>query len=270
MTQQNHKKKRRKKKTQNSSSLVIDLSQHQIQLPNPVNNNDNHSNATLLPQSNSISPHSPQSNLSPSLSPLINAPDTSITIPPLLTDSLHSHTSLTTSQESADGINSPSFSFPNLGLEEEGELGTYSYFLYIVVEILHSSITHNLPQNAHLLYALLYQQDLFPPFANHPKFRSLILGIQSVLQYFTMELEQAKLPDFTAETILSFLQHKSKSYKPYIPPSFEPPNPSRFRYEEADSCGEFFTPFIWNIVYNFYGLHWCAKSTLLLSMNSEA
>lgn len=50
----------------------------------------------------------------------------------------------------------------------------------MLMEILNSTLTHNLRNNPHLIYTMLYKRDLFDTFQNHPMFQDLIWNIGAV------------------------------------------------------------------------------------------
>ena len=50
----------------------------------------------------------------------------------------------------------------------------------MVLEIINSSLSHNLPGNPHLLYSLLYQHEMFEEFRLHPAFNDIISNIEMV------------------------------------------------------------------------------------------
>jgi len=51
----------------------------------------------------------------------------------------------------------------------------------MVLEILNSVLTHQLPQNRHLIYTLLYKKDVFDSFRNYDVTQELVLNIDTVL-----------------------------------------------------------------------------------------
>eukprot|EP01113_Clastostelium_recurvatum_P047566 TRINITY_DN8508_c0_g1_i3.p1 TRINITY_DN8508_c0_g1~~TRINITY_DN8508_c0_g1_i3.p1 ORF type:complete len:923 (-),score=184.22 TRINITY_DN8508_c0_g1_i3:24-2642(-) len=201
---------------------------------------------------------SPASSSPASLVIDLSSPETH-RLPPLM------HTNSPNLHSSALGEGTPTLSLsdpgaipalPQLDAAEDGEVSTYEDFMYIVVEIIHSAITQSLTQNIHLMYALLHQQELFPAFASHHRFGALVQEIQAVLQFFTMELQNAKLPHWSADNILAFLLQRAKSYHPARAAIDQTAPPQRFRYEEEEDCSEFFVPYVWSIVYFYSGLHW--------------
>ena len=50
----------------------------------------------------------------------------------------------------------------------------------MVLEVINSSLSHNLPGNPHLLYSLLYQHEMFEEFRLHPAFNDIISNIEMV------------------------------------------------------------------------------------------
>ena len=50
----------------------------------------------------------------------------------------------------------------------------------MVLEVINSSLSHNLPGNPHLLYSLLYQHEMFEDFRLHPAFNDIISNIEMV------------------------------------------------------------------------------------------
>ena len=50
----------------------------------------------------------------------------------------------------------------------------------MVLEVINSSLSHNLPGNPHLVYSLLYQHEMFEEFRLHPAFNDIISNIEMV------------------------------------------------------------------------------------------
>ena len=50
----------------------------------------------------------------------------------------------------------------------------------MVLEITNSCLTHNLHNNPHLVYSLLYQREIFEPYRTHPSLMDLIQNIETV------------------------------------------------------------------------------------------
>lgn len=71
------------------------------------------------------------------------------------------------------------------------EMHIFADFLRIVLEIINSTVTYALPKNPEVVYALLHRQELFEPFAQHPRFAELVLNIKNVLAYFNRAMGRA-------------------------------------------------------------------------------
>lgn len=56
--------------------------------------------------------------------------------------------------------------------------------LRMVLEIINSCLTHQLDHNPNLIYALLYNRDMFQNFRVHPSFQDIVLNIESVVTFF--------------------------------------------------------------------------------------
>ncbi len=50
----------------------------------------------------------------------------------------------------------------------------------MVLEIVNSCLTHNLHNNPHLVYSLLYQREVFEPYRTHPSFMDLVQNVETV------------------------------------------------------------------------------------------
>lgn len=52
--------------------------------------------------------------------------------------------------------------------------------LRMVLEIINSCLTHQLPENPNLVYTLLYKREVFQPFTMHSAFQDIVQNIESV------------------------------------------------------------------------------------------
>ncbi len=52
--------------------------------------------------------------------------------------------------------------------------------LQMVLEIINSCLTHNLHNNPHLIYSLLYQREIFEPYRSHPSLMDLVQNMETV------------------------------------------------------------------------------------------
>lgn len=58
----------------------------------------------------------------------------------------------------------------------------------MVLEIINSSLTHQLAQNPNLIYTLLYKRDVFHPYRMHSAFQDIIQNIYSVSEQYIGKL----------------------------------------------------------------------------------
>lgn len=61
--------------------------------------------------------------------------------------------------------------------------------LRMVLEILNSTLTHQLSHNHNLIYTLLYKRHLFQLFSTHPSFEDVTQNIEVILNYLMSKLE---------------------------------------------------------------------------------
>lgn len=52
--------------------------------------------------------------------------------------------------------------------------------LRMILEVVNCCLTHNLHNNPHLVYSLLYQRELFEPFRSHPSLIDILHNIDTV------------------------------------------------------------------------------------------
>jgi hypothetical protein len=129
--------------------------------------------------------------------------------------------------------------------------------------------------NPHLVYALLHGSELFPPFANHQRFGPYASRIVAVTEAFKTEIDKTTTAtgnkdnkEWTAESIMEIITRKARTWKleDWMMTNEDEQLPLQFRYEEELNCAEFFTPYVWCIVYNYSGMIWNAKNIKLFSL----
>jgi len=136
---------------------------------------------------------------------------------------------------------------------ESTELNTYADFLHMVLKILNSILSSSVQRNPHLIYALLYQRELFVPFRSHARFVGLVDNVEKVLKYFHHALQSSILGEWSQEKVLEVIKRASLSWKSNMLTNFVQ---LQFKYEEEGNPEEFFTPFVWMLVNRFSGIHW--------------
>ncbi|GAM21840.1 hypothetical protein SAMD00019534_050150 [Acytostelium subglobosum LB1] len=130
-------------------------------------------------------------------------------------------------------------------LIQSEELQTHSDFLFIVLQIINSTLTYRSNFNPHLIYSLLHQSEYLKSLFNDENLSELATNISNILSFFVYELSVANVQeDWPAERILFFLESKSKQI---VAPPNEQEGALRFKYEEEPNSHEFITPYHWQL-----------------------
>lgn len=132
------------------------------------------------------------------------------------------------------------------------DVGVLEEVLRMVLEILNSTLTHQLGHNHNLVYTLLYKRHLFQPFSTHPSFQDITQNIDVVLSYLMSRLETTKR-DPGVHDVQEVIQHGVL----HLPKDRLKKFPElKFKYVEEDEPEEFFIPYVWTLVYQASGLYW--------------
>ena len=65
------------------------------------------------------------------------------------------------------------------------DLSILENIMRTVLEIINSCLTHALKNNINLIYALLYNRDLFEYYRTHPSLQDILQNIDAVIKYFS-------------------------------------------------------------------------------------
>nr|XP_054751775.1 dymeclin-like [Lytechinus pictus] len=147
------------------------------------------------------------------------------------------------------------------------DLSVLEEVIRMVLEIINSCLINMLPHNPHLVYTLLYKQDLFTSFKSHPKFQDIIQNIDTVLTYFSVRLEESQeehhtpsvhqVLDIIKQGMLQWPRDRLRKF-PEL----------KFRYVEEDQPEEFFIPYVWSLVYHSSNMYWDPDRVELFSINA--
>lgn len=85
----------------------------------------------------------------------------------------------------------------------------------MVLEILNSTFTHQLPQNKHLVYTLLYKQNVFDAFRDYDSQQDLICNLDTVISYFSKRLSSDH-NDLNASEVMERIEDGVLHWKPEI------------------------------------------------------
>mmetsp|Transcript_5021 Transcript_5021/g.7791 ORF Transcript_5021/g.7791 Transcript_5021/m.7791 type:complete len:774 (+) Transcript_5021:56-2377(+) len=146
------------------------------------------------------------------------------------------------------------------------ELMVYTDFLRIVLETINACVTYALPRNVNLIYALLQRQPIFASFRTHPRLYDLIENVEAMLTFVSQRLDEAQLPlPWQVQEVLGVLEQSIRSWKGDRLRMFPE---LRFTYEEEARPEEFFTPYVWSLVYQHATIVWNSERIVLFSSSS--
>uniref|UniRef100_A0A2P2I3T6 Dymeclin n=1 Tax=Hirondellea gigas TaxID=1518452 RepID=A0A2P2I3T6_9CRUS len=154
-----------------------------------------------------------------------------------------------------------------LAHEEEllSDLGVIEEVLRMVLEILNSTLTHQLCHNSQLIYCLLYKRHVFLPFSTQPNFSDVCQNIDVVLNYLMNKLEKT-----TSDPSVADVQEVIEQGVLQLPKDRLRKFPElKFKYVEESSPEEFFIPYVWTLVYQSSGLYWPPDSVALFDTSGQ-
>uniref|UniRef100_A0A914DUU8 Dymeclin n=1 Tax=Acrobeloides nanus TaxID=290746 RepID=A0A914DUU8_9BILA len=120
-----------------------------------------------------------------------------------------------------------------------------------VLEMINSCLCNNLRNNAHLIYTILYNRELFEHFHNHPMFQDLVWNIYLVINHFSGRIETVKsssvdvVLDTIAKAAIIWPSDRLKKF-PEL----------KFKYVEDENTVEFFVPYVWRLIDRNSGIYW--------------
>eukprot|EP00741_Cyanophora_paradoxa_P002013 tig00000525_g1952.t1 len=121
-------------------------------------------------------------------------------------------------------------------------------FLRIVLETINATLTFALPRNPHFVYAMLQRAKEFESFRAHPRLYDLIENVEAVLGFINQRLEEANLQTpWSVSEVMHVIEQAGRSWKSDRLRMFPE---LRFCYEEEAHPQEFFTPYVWSIVFH--------------------
>ncbi|CAF0880831.1 unnamed protein product [Adineta ricciae] len=128
----------------------------------------------------------------------------------------------------------------------------------MVLEIINSCLIHTLRLNSNLIYALLYNRDIFDNYRTHPNFQDILQNIDTVIVYFAEKVDQSA--QRSAEYVKEIIESNAKQFPPDRLKKFPD---LKFKYVEEEQPEDFFVPYIWTLVYKSCNLHWSAESVFI-------
>lgn len=140
--------------------------------------------------------------------------------------------------------------------------------LRMILEVVNCCLTHNLHNNPHLVYSLLYQRELFEPFRTHPSLIDILHNIDTVISFFAAKLEKEQLDHaISSANVLDLIVQASKTWPRDRLRQFPE---LKFKYVEEDHPEEFFIPYVWMLIHTQSGLYWPVRNIKLRHNSSDS
>lgn len=145
------------------------------------------------------------------------------------------------------------------------DLSVIEEVIRMMLEIINSCLANSLHHNPNLVYALLYQRELFQQFRMHPSFQDIMSNLDTVIGFFNQRLEAAG-SDLSVERVQEVIMKGAQA----LPKDRLKKFPElKFKYVEEDQPEDFFIPYVWSLVFNSgVGLSWSPQGVELFSMDS--
>ncbi|CAF1168576.1 unnamed protein product [Rotaria sordida] len=133
----------------------------------------------------------------------------------------------------------------------------------MILEIINSCLTHTLQYNVNLIYALLYNREIFDYYRTHPSFQDILQNIDIIITFFTEKIDQLKYrsAEYVKETLETTVKQFPLDRLKRFPDL-------KFKYVEEEQPEDFFVPYVWSLVYKSCNLHWSSESVLGLKQQS--
>ncbi|CAG0921452.1 unnamed protein product [Notodromas monacha] len=137
--------------------------------------------------------------------------------------------------------------------------------LRMVLEIINSCLYYQLPRNLNLVYAILYQKEVFDKFRSHPTFQDLSHNIDVIINHFKQKVDAAG-QDLSVEEVQTVIKNASVRWPKESLKKFPD---LKFKYVEEEDPEEFFVPYIWSVVAASARIYWNTDKILLFNWTPE-
>ena len=145
--------------------------------------------------------------------------------------------------------------------------------LRIALEVINLTLSAGPAINEHLVYSLLERPGLVEPLRGHEQFSDLLENLDLVLEFFGATLNgpapgaeggdpTAAPSTHTVATVLSHIRDVGREWRGERMRAFPD---LKFTYEQEAHPEEFFTPYLWNVVYDASGIGWSSERLVLFA-----
>ena len=143
--------------------------------------------------------------------------------------------------------------------------------LRIALEVINLTLSAGPAINEHLVYSLLERPGLVEPLRGHEQFSDLLENLDLVLEFFGATLNgpapgaeggdpTAAPSTHTVATVLGHIRDVGREWRGERMRAFPD---LKFTYEQEAHPEEFFTPYLWNVVYDASGIGWSSERLVL-------
>ncbi|XP_037069422.1 dymeclin-like [Pollicipes pollicipes] len=141
------------------------------------------------------------------------------------------------------------------------DLAVLEEVLRMVLEIINSCLTSQLPHNPNLVYTLLYKRSVFHLYRTHPNFQDITQNIDTILLYFNSKLDNLH-KDIGVRDVLAVIEDGAKKFPLERLKKFPE---LKFKYVEENEPEDFFIPYVWSLLFNGSDLRWSPANVCLFS-----
>ncbi|CAK1593414.1 unnamed protein product [Parnassius mnemosyne] len=128
----------------------------------------------------------------------------------------------------------------------------------MLLEIINSCLTHQLPSNLNLVYALLHKRHLFQH-QQHQHHHHIAQNIEMVIGYFSTRLQRVQEGAGGDLGVTEVLQCIKKGAEQWSSDRLRKFPDLKFRYVEEERPEEFFTPYVWGLISSCGGVYWASE-----------
>ncbi|KAI8331572.1 Dymeclin [Chlamydoabsidia padenii] len=141
------------------------------------------------------------------------------------------------------------------------DITVYEDLLMLMLEIIHSVLTHRLKHNIQLVYALLQKRDIFIQSRYQSRFSSVAKNVENVINYFHGRVSEANLKSPSTNDVLDLIEQAARTWPTQ---RLVPMTELKFQYEEEQDARDFFVPYVWALVHRRSFIYWSEQKAHVL------
>lgn len=159
------------------------------------------------------------------------------------------------------------------GAEDSAEaLTMFADYLRISLEVINLTLSAGPEINEHLVYALLERHALFEPLRTLSECADLVENIDLVVEHFGAMIRaepngEGGQPVWSVATVMHHIREAGREWRGDRMRTFQD---LKFTYEQEQAPEEFFTPYIWSLVFERAALRWSPSRLVLFPLDEAA